>query len=121
MCPEKARIFLVEDDPDELEEPAKILEPFGHTIVLTATTLDSALEQIPNLQKSEINVAIIDGNLTDGVENGKDGEAIANAIHDSWPTITVIGHSLNKNIRNADYNCPKCDGPEQLLDTITKA
>ena len=121
MCPENAKIFLVDDDEGTNRSLSFVLRIYGHTIVETATTLDEALEKIPSLDEKGVNVAIVDGNLSMEGQSGDDGEIVARQIKAQHPEIVVIGHATRNLIRNADVNCPKPKGPTMLNEIILKS
>jgi hypothetical protein len=77
------------------------------------------LAKIPELGKKGINVAVVDGNLTEWEDDGIDGETIAKEIKAKHPNIVVIGHALEKHIKAADINCTKYEGSSKLADVIT--
>lgn len=45
---EKARVFIAEDNPDFLDTLRMVLEEAGHTVTLTASTIEDALSAINN-------------------------------------------------------------------------
>ena len=80
MSPEKAKIFLVEDNEFDICDTRWFLKEGGHQIVIEAKSLEEALNLIPSLKEKEINVAIVDGNLSSGERSGSDGARIAEEI-----------------------------------------
>lgn len=121
MSPLEARVFIVEDDPDSSALAQQFLTRNGHTVVDTASSLPEALAKIPGLGEQGIDVAIVDGNLSDEDTSGQDGETVAKAIKNQHPGITVIGHSASKPIRAAHLNCTKLEGGFKLAEAVTKA
>lgn len=119
MSPERANVFLIENDENSRENAVTFLEMAGHRVVETASTLDEALNKIPSLTNKGVDVAIVDGNLSFGDESGKNGEVIAREIKAAHPEIVVIGHALRKPISTADVNCPKIEGGSKLAETVT--
>ena len=120
MAPENAQIYYVEDDQDSREITEEFLEMAGHKIVETASSRQEALDKIPHLKEMGVDVAIVDGNLTETDASGRDGEAIAKAIREQQPDIIVIGHALEKPIANANYNSTKYEGSMHLAELVTK-
>lgn len=120
MSPDHARIYFIEDDQDSREVNEEFLEMAGHKVIETAASRQEALAKIPHLKKLGVNVAIVDGNLTERDESGRDGEAIAKAIHEQSPGVIVIGHALEKPIANANYNSTKHEGAMHLAELVTK-
>ncbi|MDP1710088.1 MAG: response regulator, partial [bacterium] len=117
--PLEARVFYVDDDLDSLSTCTEFLEMKGHRVIETASTLNEALKKIPDLKKKGVNVAILDGNLTERDESGRDGERIAQEIKKQYPEIKVIGHAFEKAIPSADVNCTKMEGGMKLAETVT--
>jgi len=106
MSPEKAKVFIAEDDEDYQKYARKILEGAGHTVVATATTLPEALKIVAKLEELGINVAAIDGNLRPNSVGGYDGQTILKAIKEQAPNVKTVGISSLK-IPGADANAGK--------------
>jgi CheY-like chemotaxis protein len=121
MSPDKAKVFLVEDDNASRDVCSEFLRMGGHTVVENASTLQSALRKIPGLREKGVNVAVVDGNLSEGDESGRDGEMVTRQIKAQHPDIKVIGHALRKPIGSADINCPKIEGSAKLTEVVRKA
>ena len=121
MAPDNAKIFWAEDDQKLLKTRTKFLEEAGHKVVITANSLESALSNIPDLKKSGINVAIVDGNLSGTGTSVKDGEKIAQEIKNQHPNIAVIGSATEDPIQAADVNCLKINGVSKLVEAVTQA
>jgi DNA-binding NtrC family response regulator len=121
MSPEKAKVFIVEDNDVYRDTNTIFLENSGHFVVETATSRREALAKIPSLSKKGVNVAVVDANLSKRGISGGDGEEIAKAIKSQHPKITVIGNAARNSIDSADINCPKIKGPSELAKTVTSA
>ena len=121
MTPDRARVFYVEDDGDSLNVGREFLEIGGHTVVETATSLKEALEKIPSLNKKGVNVAVVDGNLSENFSDGRDGKRVVGEIKTKHPRIKVVGHSLENSVDGADFNSPKIKGGMNLAETVRKA
>jgi CheY-like chemotaxis protein len=122
MTPVEANVFFVEDNEDSLNTSREFLEQVGHHIVETALSRTEALQKIPGLRAKGVNVAIVDGNLSDDDVSGNDGQEITaeiKKIHNG--EIKVIGHSFSDPIPNADFNSTKAAGAKALIDAVTKA
>ncbi|MBI2196085.1 response regulator [Candidatus Daviesbacteria bacterium] len=91
--PEKARVFAAEDDPDYLDTMKIELGIKGHTLALTATTLEEALKAIETFPTAGIQIAALDGNLKRGVKSGSDGRQMVAAIRNISPSVKIIGMS----------------------------
>ena len=113
---DKARIIIIEDDSVMRMMCRENLEVRKHTIVGEAGTLATANELINSLTPEDVDIAIVDGNLTPRTDTGNDGESVTRDIHDKLPGVTVIGWSLSGVVRGADLNAPKHDS--WALDAI---
>lgn len=91
--PEKARVFVAEDNPNYLNAFKGQLETAGHSVLLTATTLRDALGAVQQFEQLRIQVAIIDGNLDPNDTSGYDGQRIVDAIGRLAPNIKIVGMS----------------------------
>lgn len=113
--PEKARIFVAEDNPEWQEMIASTLEKAGHTVVLKATTLREALDAVQQFEQLEIQVATIDGNLSPDDTSGYDGRTLVEAINSQAPHVLTIGMS-GLNVRGVTFDLGK--GKFQQLGEI---
>lgn len=118
MCPENAKVFVVEDYAIRLRAIKQFLEKGGHEVVLTASSLDEALDAVPKLNELGIQVATVDGNLTLLDDSGDDGRMVVHAIRDMAPEIKIVGHSSN-DIGGVDANVRKGD-VGRLAEVINK-
>jgi len=80
MSPEKARVFVSEDDKDWRDTLREMLADSGHSVVLSAGTLAEALAAVDRLGELGVNVATIDGNLNEWDTSGVDGQSVLAAI-----------------------------------------
>lgn len=115
--PEKAKVFVAEDDPDFLDSLKMVLNDAGHTVTLTANTIEDALSAINNFQIKGIQVASIDGNLRRGVISGSDGRRLVEAIRNTAPDVKIIGMSSGP-IPGVDVDLGK-DRFEELGKIVT--
>ena len=104
--PEKAKVFIAEDDADFLDTLRPVLEDAGHTITFTADSLESALSAIGDFKRLGIQVAIVDGNLNPNVRSGTDGRQLVNTIRRLSPDVRIIGMSSGS-IPNVDVDLGK--------------
>ena len=95
MSPERAKVFVVEDDQDWQRMIKAMLEGEGHKVVLSATNLDDALATADKLVELGVQVATIDGNLEENETSGNDGRAVLAAIRKVAPQVKTIGLSGN--------------------------
>lgn len=91
--PEKARVFLAEDDPYMQKVIKQRLEEAGHELTLEAHTLDEALQSIQQFKNSGIQVAVLDGNLDKDDTSGYDGQLMVRKIKELAPEVKTIGMS----------------------------
>ncbi len=87
---ERARVFLIEDDQTLIKVERLYIENAGHEIILFASSREEALEKIAEAEAKVINVAVIDGNLGSGPN---DGPEIAKALKEKIPEVKVISFS----------------------------
>ncbi len=116
---EKGKVFLVEDN-DEVRRIVKMFiedPPFGHQVVLVATSRKEALGKIQQSKEKEVNVAVLDGSLETGPG---DGPAIAKALREAIPGIIIISSSYDK-VNWGDFNLLKPEETERIGETIKKA
>lgn len=103
-----SRIFLAEDDENAREGLKASIERSTHTLNIVATTLNEALAAIGKLAEAKIEIAILDGNLTPGVNSGDDGRKIAEEIRKLNLGIVIITWSLSE-YDWGDILVPKCN------------
>lgn len=117
--PPKAEVFYVEDNKDWLDTAEEFLEKDGHRVAERAYTLNEALSKAERLKVLGINVAVVDGNLTDLDTSGHDGDAVVEAIRKHAPGVKIVGMSmLSCGIKGVDVNVGKANLNE-LGKTIT--
>jgi CheY-like chemotaxis protein len=100
-----AKIFFVEDDPMTQKYFPPILEDEGHQVVLQARTLQQALSAIESgkLEKAQITLAIVDGNLTENDSSCSDGYHVAKAIREKCPTIKIVAFTGASDVGWGDF------------------
>lgn len=110
MCPERARIFVIDDDEFYQGRIRAILEGAGHEVVLTAETFEEAADLIRGgeLSRLRIQVATIDGSIGPAAI-GREGDLIAEFIREREPDIKTVGVSNLGNVANTDVNVHKFD------------
>lgn len=87
---EKALVFICEDDKGLCRTMTTMLRLEEHQVVLVANSLAEALEKVKSAEEKRINVAILDGNLGTGKE---DGRQVAKALREAVPGIKIISFS----------------------------
>lgn len=106
MSPERAKVFIAEDQEDWRNWVKKSLEKSGHEIAIVASSPEEALEAVNQLADLGVQVAIVDGNLRRNEVSGEDGKAIIEAIRNRAPDVKVIGFS-GLEVKGADVNFSK--------------
>ncbi|MDD5147756.1 MAG: response regulator [Candidatus Daviesbacteria bacterium] len=117
MAPENAKVFIAEDVERWQETIRRKLEQVGHSVVLTASTLSEAIEEVKKFRDKGIQVAVIDGNMNSGNSGGQDGEILLAAIRSTTPEVKVVGMSSHP-IEGVDINVLK--GNERFLGRVVK-
>jgi DNA-binding NtrC family response regulator len=116
--PPEARVAVFEDDQDAREILKVYLEIKGHKVVFEATSMPEAEAIIPTLGEHEIQVAVIDGNLTRGEDSGREGKRINEQIKGLFPNIKTVGNSLGL-VEGVDVNIGKTNN-KNLAQVITE-
>lgn len=106
MSPEKARVFVAEDDTDYQGMIKELLEEDGHSVVATAQSLPEAMDTIKKLQDLGVDVAVIDGNLNELDTDGSDGQSVLQAIRKQAPGVKTVGMSGNS-VKGTDVDLGK--------------
>ncbi len=96
MSPDRARVFLVEDNQLQLSSFRFLIERGEHQIVAEAHSLQEALDLVPRLRDLKVDVAVLDGNLSKGKSDGKDGQQVAEEIRQVAPELRIICFSEQK-------------------------
>ncbi len=96
MTPENANVYLVEDNESLRESTKALLELDGHNVVAEAATLDEALEGISKARDAGVQVAVVDGNLSQNDLSGNDGNTVADALRKAIPGIKIISYSSDE-------------------------
>lgn len=117
--PERARVFIAEDDPVWQSAIGDILERSGHTVVGNATTLTQALASVKQFERLAVQVATIDGNLNAWDSSGADGRALVEAIQRLAPNVKTVGLSASGAIPGATTSLWKPE-VQKLGDVINK-
>lgn len=115
--PEKAKVFLAEDNLQFQEAFESLLNKAGHSVVLKATTLTEALEAIQQFEKLGVQIAVIDGNLDPNDTSGSDGQALVEAIGRLTPNVKTVGMS-GLNIKGVTIDLGKRNY-NKLGETVT--
>lgn len=106
MSPEKARVFVAEDDSTWQDMIKEFLEMSGHSVVASARSLPEAMSAVKRLQDLHVDVAVIDGNLNEFDSDGHDGQSVLRAIREHAPRVRTIGMSGNS-VRGTDVDLGK--------------
>lgn len=106
MSPERAKVFVTEDDDRWQQSIKSILERAGHEVVLSAKTRAEALAAIERLNELGVQVATLDGNLSNWDTSGADGQDVLSAIRATAPHIKTVGMS-GLTVKGVDVNVGK--------------
>lgn len=115
--PERARVFVAEDDPQWQGIIERSLKRAGHSVVARATTLEQGLKAVEQFGELEVQVATIDGNLSKNNTSGYDGRALLEAINRLAPNVKTIGMS-GSSVRGVTIDLGKRN-IVKLGDTVT--
>ncbi len=121
MAPENARVFLAEDDSTFRRAARRFIEGSSHQVSVEANTLGDAISAIPKAKELGVNVAVLDGNLTEDDTSGYDGETLATALRDEIPDIKIVSFSGQpQSYGDVHINKGHFDEVKGLGETITK-
>lgn len=115
MLPEKS-CFVAEDNLAFRQTYFRFLRSFGYGVVV-AGTLQEAREKIPQLGQ-DVQIAIVDGNLSPNAYDGSDGEKIVAMIREHAPWVKIIGITGGQPIEGTDANIKKEEAFDLLAGTI---
>ncbi|MFH2019769.1 MAG: hypothetical protein ABII80_04105 [bacterium] len=118
MSPERAKAFVVEDDKHWQDIIRESLEDEGHQLILLATNLNEALAAIDRFAELGVQVAIIDGNLSEDDKTGSDGQKVLSVIRKVAPQVKTIGHSSHS-VCGVDVDLGK-ENSVNLGETVTE-
>lgn len=118
MSPEKAKVFIIEDNEGWQSIIGDSLEMEGHQVVLRARTKEEALAGVEKLEKLGVNVVTLDGNLNEGDISGADGQIIMSAIRTQTPDVKIIGLA-GGNVRGTDIDLRKSNAVD-LCEIVSK-
>lgn len=104
MSPERAKVFIAEDDEKWRQTQRQAAEKAGHEVVLEVDEIRRALDAVAQLQALGVNVALVDGSIPIGK---LDGMVLTRVLKDSIPDIKVVDVSGFGDVQNADAKMPK--------------
>ncbi len=122
MSPIEAKVFIIEDDDVYRETLQVWLERFGgHSVVGTAGTFQEAHDAAKGLTELGTEIVTLDGNLTPGETNGREGEVLAQEIRRKAPSVTIVGLSLRKGgVKGVHVDIGKSAGLPEVNRVITE-
>ncbi|MFH1462619.1 MAG: response regulator [bacterium] len=104
---ENARVFVVDDQESMRALVGAILNSSGHTVVLEASSLEGALEQVEAVKEQGVNLAILDACLRDP-RVATDGPRIAQVLKkESMGEIRIVTFSSHDGVTWGDKNLKK--------------
>jgi CheY-like chemotaxis protein len=92
MSPENANVFLVDDEASWLRAARKSLHDAGHTVVLEAVDAPKAQSLISLALELDVNVAVLDVNLTGLDFRGVLTADLAEKLRQQIPDIKIIAY-----------------------------
>lgn len=93
MSPDRAKVFIAENDEVWMRVEKRCLTPEGHKIVVEARTADEAIALIPKAVELGVNVGVVDGKIP---SDPSDGQRVAQALREALPNIKIVGVSAGK-------------------------
>jgi len=86
----KAKVFLVEDNNDLRKVEKRFIEMEGHEVVLIVCSRQEALDKINQVKDLGVDVAVIDGDLGTGKD---DGPEVARILRETIAGIKIVSFS----------------------------
>ena len=115
---QEARVGIFEDNPMWQDILGDLVKRGGHQVVTRAISMEEALQVIKGLEEGALDVAIVDGNLSDHDISGRDGAEIARLLHEKLGNVSVIGCSGSNTITGVDYSVSKAGNPREIAEII---
>ena len=117
-----ARVGIFEDRKVWHEFLAEIVEEDGHSVAVSANSMEEARAAIEGLEDGTLDVAVVDGSLDPNKDNGADGAEITRLLREKLGTVTVIGFSASNEVAGVDHNVSKDSGDpeEEILAIIAR-
>ena len=107
------RVAVFEDDDFFSELLVRLLKRAGYEVVLTCASMEEARNALRHTDDGslpnavEIDVAIVDGNLTPDQYNGSDGAEVCRLLNLLLPVPYIIGNSAGRLVYGADVQANK--------------
>ncbi len=120
MSPENATIIIIDDDKPSVRSLITFLTLDGHKVIGTAYTFEEGgmlIDRLKNEGKKP-DVGLFDGNLSEGAEGGWEGRELASKARETFPGISVISISGNKQEWSDRPNLSFTDGPRAILEAV---
>lgn len=115
-----AKIGIFEDSELIQTTLGFILSNDEHHVALQVHTIPEAEQAINDLSGDALDIAIVDGNLSPGAIDCREGAYITQLLHERFSKIVVISFSGMKDIEGADIQYGKERNMSGLLDIIRK-
>jgi len=116
MSPKEASVFHFTKKNYALEGVQARLETGKHAVVLSATSINEALEAVGRFEGKNVQVAILD----DFDAEKDDVQTIIQRIRKVAPKVRIIGFSFEGPIRNADASINAYCTTDDLVDIVNK-
>lgn len=102
------RVIIFEDEPEILGMMTDFLEISGCLVVGSAQTMDDSRTLISEIEPEAFEVALVDGNLSRGALDRKEGEQIVTLLREKFSdTVRIFGTSGAGDIPGVDDNVGK--------------
>ncbi|RJR25269.1 response regulator [Candidatus Microgenomates bacterium] len=116
MSPERANVFIAEDNKRVLGFIQDELEAAGHKVVIVEEAFEEAVKAVESFKENEVDVALLDGNLANGSEENH-GRKLAKLIKEKAPWVKTIGIGTME-VEGVDVNLTKMR-LEEIVETVT--
>lgn len=124
MSPVRAKVIVIEDKRDILQNAEEALNKAGHRLLFSASDLQTANENLQNLTEDP-DVALIDGEFPQKPDMKSDyddrysGGMFAAEVREKFPGTTVVVFSTNEEQQFAENRFPP-EGQEKVGSVIEK-
>lgn len=119
MCPERAKVFIAEDDENFRKFDREAVTKAGHEVAIEVEDVEDGLQAVGQAKELGVNVALLDGRIP---SFPNDGATLAAALREVIPGIKVVDVSaFGDAIADADAKMPKTKfSIKELGELVTK-
>lgn len=120
MCPERARICVIDNEPLYIQALTIVFETSDdHQVVASAQTIEDAVLLVDKFKELDINVVILDTKLKSGDDEGVKSKKILKKIREVAPNVKVISMSSGTPLKGSDVQMYKHYSREEIIDVVT--